>query len=75
VVERLAEVWRSYDPGAAPRDPFTANPYLDICPPSLRDPSAADPAERARCGPRPRPSRRTGRRHGSPAPEAARWRT
>jgi UDP:flavonoid glycosyltransferase YjiC (YdhE family) len=29
-----------------PRDPFLAHPYLDICPPALRDPAAADPAER-----------------------------
>jgi UDP:flavonoid glycosyltransferase YjiC (YdhE family) len=29
-----------------PRDPFLAHPYLDICPPALRDPAAADPLER-----------------------------
>ena len=45
-LERLSEVVRSYEPDAAPRDPFYANAYLDICPPSLRDPSASDPGER-----------------------------
>jgi UDP:flavonoid glycosyltransferase YjiC (YdhE family) len=45
-LEALTEVVRSFEPAAAPRDPFYANAYLDICPPSLRDPSASDPGER-----------------------------
>jgi UDP:flavonoid glycosyltransferase YjiC (YdhE family) len=45
-LEALTEVVRTFEPAAAPRDPFFANAYLDICPPSLRDPSASDPAER-----------------------------
>jgi hypothetical protein len=45
-LEALTEVVRTFEPQATPRDPFYANAYLDICPPSLRDPSAADPGER-----------------------------
>jgi UDP:flavonoid glycosyltransferase YjiC (YdhE family) len=29
-----------------PRDPFLSHAYLDICPPALRDPTAAEPAQR-----------------------------
>jgi UDP:flavonoid glycosyltransferase YjiC (YdhE family) len=46
VMARLAEVWRARHPGASPRDLFLANADLDICPPSLRDPSALEPAQR-----------------------------
>jgi UDP:flavonoid glycosyltransferase YjiC (YdhE family) len=45
-LEALTDVVRTFEPGAAPRDPFFANAYVDICPPSLRDPSASDPGER-----------------------------
>jgi UDP:flavonoid glycosyltransferase YjiC (YdhE family) len=45
-LEALTGVVRSFEPKATPRDSFFANAYLDICPPSLRDPSAADPGER-----------------------------
>ena len=46
VLEPLGELWRAHDPGATPHDFFTANAYLDICPPSLQDPDASDPGER-----------------------------
>ena len=39
-LERLQQL----EPSAS--DPFLAHPYLDICPPALRDPAAADPLER-----------------------------
>ena len=42
----LAEVWRAHAPDVPFEDPFAANAYLDICPASLRDPSASEPAER-----------------------------
>jgi UDP:flavonoid glycosyltransferase YjiC (YdhE family) len=45
-LERLAQVMRGYRLDALPGDPFEAGPYLDICPPSLQDSSAADPGER-----------------------------
>jgi UDP:flavonoid glycosyltransferase YjiC (YdhE family) len=35
---------RELEPSA--RDPFLERPYLDICPPALRDPAAAEPQER-----------------------------
>jgi hypothetical protein len=46
VLERLADIWHGHDPAATPRDPFATNAYLDICPPSLRDPSASEPERR-----------------------------
>jgi UDP:flavonoid glycosyltransferase YjiC (YdhE family) len=46
VFERLAEVARAHDVHALPGDPFDANAYLDICPPSLQDNSASEPRER-----------------------------
>ena len=45
-LERLAEVVRGYGLDALPGDLFEGNAYLDICPPSLQDTSAAEPAER-----------------------------
>ena len=36
----------AYGLDALPGDLFEANAYLDICPPSLQDTSAAEPAER-----------------------------
>jgi UDP:flavonoid glycosyltransferase YjiC (YdhE family) len=39
-------VWRTYRPGETAPDLLAENPYLDICPPSLRDPSAAEPGRR-----------------------------
>ena len=55
VLEPLAELWRAHDPGATPHDFFTANAYLDICPPSLQDPDASDPGERILLRPDPPP--------------------
>ncbi|UGS36089.1 glycosyltransferase [Capillimicrobium parvum] len=46
VVAPLHQVWHEYDPGAAPHDFFTANAYIDICPPSLQDPDASHAGER-----------------------------
>ena len=45
-LERLAQVVRGYGLDALPADLFEANAYLDICPPSLQDTSASQPAER-----------------------------
>ena len=45
-LERLAEVVRADGLHALPGDLFEANAYLDICPPSLQDASASEPAER-----------------------------
>jgi UDP:flavonoid glycosyltransferase YjiC (YdhE family) len=45
-LERLAEVVRGYGIASLPDDLFAANPYLDICPPSLQDTAASEPAER-----------------------------
>jgi UDP:flavonoid glycosyltransferase YjiC (YdhE family) len=45
-LERLAEVAPRYGIASLPVDLFAANPYLDICPPSLRDPAASEPAQR-----------------------------
>jgi UDP:flavonoid glycosyltransferase YjiC (YdhE family) len=55
VFEPLPELWRAHDPGATPHDFFTANAYLDICPPSLQDPDASDPGERILLRPDPPP--------------------
>lgn len=55
VSQPLPEVWRAHDPGASPHDLFTANAYLDICPPSLQDPDASDPGERILLRPDPPP--------------------
>ncbi len=46
VLERLQGVLRETDRDAAPGDLFAANPYLDICPPTLQDPAASEPGER-----------------------------
>ena len=54
ILERLAALWRAYDPGADPHDFFTANAYLDICPPSLQDPGASEPGKRIALGARSR---------------------
>jgi UDP:flavonoid glycosyltransferase YjiC (YdhE family) len=45
-LERLAEVLRGSGTVSLPVDLFAANPYLDICPPSLQDPAASEPGER-----------------------------
>lgn len=45
-LERLAQVLRGYALDARVGDLFDANAYVDICPPSLQDKSASDPAER-----------------------------
>lgn len=45
-LERLEQVMRGYEPDARVGDLFEANAYLDICPPSLQDKAASDPAER-----------------------------
>jgi UDP:flavonoid glycosyltransferase YjiC (YdhE family) len=45
-LERLAAVARTYRPDPLPADLFTANAYLDICPPGLQDSSASGPAKR-----------------------------
>jgi UDP:flavonoid glycosyltransferase YjiC (YdhE family) len=45
-LERLAEVVRGYGIGSLPDDLFAVNPYLDICPPSLQDTTASEPAVR-----------------------------
>lgn len=45
-LERLEQVLRGDAPDARVGDLFEANAYLDICPPSLQDKSASDPAER-----------------------------
>jgi UDP:flavonoid glycosyltransferase YjiC (YdhE family) len=58
VLEPLAELWRAHDPGATPHDFFTANAYLDICPPSLQDPDASNPGERMLLRPDPPPDTR-----------------
>jgi calicheamicin 3'-O-methyl-rhamnosyltransferase len=42
----LEQVVRGYEPDARVGDLFEANACLDICPPSLQDKSASDPAER-----------------------------
>lgn len=44
--ERLAEVVRGYGIAPLPDDLFAANPYLDICPPSLQETAVSEPAER-----------------------------
>jgi UDP:flavonoid glycosyltransferase YjiC (YdhE family) len=51
VLERLAQVADGRGPDALPSDLFEANPYLDICPPSLQDTSASEPRERIRLRP------------------------
>jgi UDP:flavonoid glycosyltransferase YjiC (YdhE family) len=45
-LERLTATVRSHGLDALPDDLFEVNPYLDICPPSLQDDSAAEPGER-----------------------------
>ena len=45
-LERLAEGSSSEGLDALPEDLFEANPYLDICPPSLQQASASEPLER-----------------------------
>ncbi|MET0818878.1 MAG: glycosyltransferase, partial [Solirubrobacteraceae bacterium] len=45
-LERLAQVAGTYRHDPLPADLFEANAYLDICPPSLQDSAAAEPAQR-----------------------------
>jgi MGT family glycosyltransferase len=45
-LERLALTMRGHGVHDLPADLFEANPYLDICPPSLQNSTAGEPAER-----------------------------
>ena len=73
VFERLAEVARAHDVQALPGDPFDANAYLDICPPSLQDNLPPSPASGSRCVRSPRWGRRMRCPTGSRALVRARW--